>query len=500
MVNESPKRTLELENVGPIKRLSIPVPESGLVVLRAKNGKGKTKALEACKSLVTQTGGVTVRDGALKGSVTGFGASINVARSTRRSGELEVTSIEGRLSPADLVDPGMKSPEAADAKRILALVQLSGVAPDASLFHDLIGGQAAFEAVCKTKARDENDDIITMAGRIKRDFETAARLVESHRDTALGHAKASREAAGNVDVAAECESPVLQSRMEQAVRNQTTIAERKKAADQAARNADEARANLAKCKDDPNAVTLEQVIEQETAAAAELLALTEAVADAEAALREAKRKQELGAANLRAVQQSKRAAESRATLIDGWEAAIAAAADVTPPTPEEIAEADAAVLAARQAVELGALVRRAKEHIASAVRSETEAAEFDAQAEHLRNAAKGTDEVLSGLVAKLGTPLRVEAGRLVLDTERGETYFGELSMGQRWKLVIDICVDVVGAAGVLTIPQEAFEGLDPFNRDEIAEHAKKRGVLILTAEASADEEIVAEEYEVAGVN
>jgi hypothetical protein len=47
---------------------------------------------------------------------------------------------------------------------------------------------------------------------------------------------------------------------------------------------------------------------------------------------------------------------------------------------------------------------------------------------------------------------------------------------------------------VLTIPQEAWESLDPFNRQMIAEHVAGRGVVVLTAEASSDEEIVAGIY------
>lgn len=483
MVNRSSKKTIELENVGPVSRLSIPVPEDGgIVVLTGKNGAGKTETLKAVTSLVSGDGRVSVKDKTLKGSVTGFGASISVARNVRRAGELEVTSLEGRLSPADLVDPGMKDPAAADAKRILALVQLSGTEPDPSLFYDLIGGQAAFEAVCKTKSRD-TDDIIAMASRIKRDFEAEARVAESQRDTALGHAKANREAAAGANLEANCDAASLQAEMEQAVRGQSAIAEQKRSAELATANAATARAELEKCNADPNLVTLEQANERKQAAADKCGVTEELLEKARIALREAERANEIAIAEFHSASQAVKAATARQNLVNGWEAAITAAASVVAPTEEEIAKADAFVVAARQAVEQGALVRRAKEHIAAAVKSETDAAELDAMAEKLRHAARGTDEVLSSLVGKLGTPLRVQAGRLVLDTERGETYFAELSMGQRWKLTVDLCVDVIGAAGVLPIPQEAWEGLDDINRQELAKHAKLRGVLILTAEA-----------------
>ena len=113
-------------------------------MFRGRNGVGKTKTLEAIDALVSGRGKVSVKDGALRGEVQGLGVKLTVARSTRRSGELEVVSLEGRLSVADLIDPGLVSPEAADAKRIKALVQLSGQKPDMALFHGLVGGQDEF--------------------------------------------------------------------------------------------------------------------------------------------------------------------------------------------------------------------------------------------------------------------------------------------------------------------------------------------------------------------
>lgn len=52
-----------------------------------------------------------------------------------------------------------------------------------------------------------------------------------------------------------------------------------------------------------------------------------------------------------------------------------------------------------------------------------------------------------------------------------------------------------GELRILVIPQEAFEALDPVNRDAIHSQGVRRGVAILTAESSADEEIVTEHYE-----
>lgn len=51
-----------------------------------------------------------------------------------------------------------------------------------------------------------------------------------------------------------------------------------------------------------------------------------------------------------------------------------------------------------------------------------------------------------------------------------------------------------GRNGAGKIPQDAFEGLDPPARLAIHEHLKSRRVVAVTAESSADEQIVAEEF------
>ena len=57
-------KTIEITDIGPVKHASIPIPEEGgIVVLRARNGRGKTKALEAIESAMTGRGKVDVRDG-----------------------------------------------------------------------------------------------------------------------------------------------------------------------------------------------------------------------------------------------------------------------------------------------------------------------------------------------------------------------------------------------------------------------------------------------------
>jgi ABC-type multidrug transport system ATPase subunit len=109
-----------------------------------------------------------------------------------------------------------------------------------------------------------------------------------------------------------------------------------------------------------------------------------------------------------------------------------------------------------------------------------------------REAAGAVDQVLSDMVARVTKRLRVEAGRLVCDTDRGAELLSDLSGGERWRLAVEIAAEQVGQGGLVTVPQEAWEGLDPQNRAEVAEIARRVGVVLLTAECSENSEIAAE--------
>ena len=108
-----------------------------------------------------------------------------------------------------------------------------------------------------------------------------------------------------------------------------------------------------------------------------------------------------------------------------------------------------------------------------------------------RTGAARIDGILSEQINKLGVDLAVMDGRLFYDTSRGPTLYHELSDGERWRIALDIAIDVAGANGLLSIPQKSWEALDPANQLSIHEHCKLRGAVIVTA-AAADGELRAE--------
>lgn len=504
---------LEITDIGPIEHLQIPCPDGGgIVVLSGRNGAGKTTALNAVDSIVSGDTKVTPRDGCSRGSVDAFGATLRVGKRSSRSGELEVTSLDSRLSPAQLVDPGLKSADAADAVRIKALLQLAGAKPQVSDFFALVGSQEQFEQAVPESLADV-DDVVTLAAKIKRSLESEARRKESTAENEAGKAAAYRKGIEDLDLSSVPDAAALNQRLEAAIRHESTLTEQALTADRLRKDAADARTTLAK-------LTIGEDLDTYRTRSAEAdaehtrisLCLEECrqeVKDAETALaalqmqKRALESQESAAKNrcLDATDALTSAAsreERRAETITALQEQLDRAAQVECPTVDDIEAASTAVTAAREAIEQAAVSRRAVEQAAKADEHDATAKSLVKQATALRNAAKGTDDVLSDLVGRCGTPLIVRAGRLYLETKRGLTEFRELSHGERWKVAIDVALQAFPQDAehtpILTIPQEAWEGLDPPNRRVIADHATERGVLILTAECSDAAEVTAGEF------
>lgn len=490
-------QTIELTNLGPVANVSIPCPDGGgLIILKSDNGCGKSKTLEAIESALTGRGGLTVKHGELNGTLDAFGVHLTVSKSTRRKGELTVTSLEGRLSLGDLIDPGMKDPAAQDARRIKALCALAGAKADVTLFHGLVGGQVNFDKLISV-ATAKSDDLVTMAERIKRDLEAKARDAEDAAEKAEGRMAGGIAATKGVDVTLESDSAKLQQSHETAVRDESRLKAQADGHAKAARAARLAQDQLDDAEASYSGPSLAVAGEQEANCKGLVEQAEKAVRDAEEHLRAAKALFETRRASYSTTITARKTAEQHESMVKQWRDQIAASIPEAP-SAEALTAAASAVSTARLALEQGALIRQAIATLAEADKAKDEAKRQRQAAIMLREAGRGTDEVLSGVVSKLGTPLRVESGRLITTTERGKTFFDDLSAGQRAKLAVDIGIDAAGENAVIVFPQEKFEGLSPRNRRMVAERARERGALIITAVATDDEELTAEVFEPEG--
>lgn len=453
--------TIQIVDVGPIKKLDIPVPENGgVVVLQGRNGAGKSEALEAVECAVSGKGNPKPRDGIRAGSIRGLGVELSVGRSVKRSGELVVHSMDSRLSVADLVDPGIKDPDAADQKRIKSLIALSGVSISRADYEALLPGKD-FDRIVSVP---DGADPLIMASIIKGCIEAEARRIESQVDQHRGKLSQLAEQIKGIDL-----TPVdveeVSSRLHRLI-------------------AEHARAEAAKKAWDEHEKL--RVRAQE-----ELSTLPHVFEDYQSEINSLENQIEELKAKVNTLRHSQKLTAQLAEKVSSLKGILSTSLD--PVTDEDVALLGQSVQACtierdRAFASVGA--RKAQQEI-KAVTSEV--ASMVDQIDALRGAASKVSTVLSDAVGKLGVPLRVEDNRLVLSTPRGpSTKFADLSHGERWAMSMDMAICCVGAGGLLVIPQEAWESLDPDNRNVVAAKARASGVVVLTAESTSDEEIVSQ--------
>lgn len=477
-----------LENVGAVGRLEVPeTPDGGIVVFVGKQGTGKTTAISAIDALISgkKPNGITTKDGELFGKVEGWGAKLTLGDRVRRTGEIEVTSIEGRIDPGLLVNPGIKDPAIADEHRIKALVSLAAVKPDLSLFHDAFGSKELFDAVVKPSSI-QTGDLVAMSGALKRDADAAALASEREADELAGRAKAKFEKPEGIDESASCDENELALAYDEAVMAVSRLQATKEANDQIREDAEVATERLQEIGDSGSKEEAQKHL------ADSLLKFendAQSVKELEVSLRKAKERCGLAEAVWKAARKQLEAAEQsdkqRQTLLD----LIDRAKNCRVIDKAEIEAALVVKDEARAAVQKGQRVRDYLANKADGERLSKQSIAARQKADRLRKAAAATQDVLSAAVQKAGIPeLRVDNGRLVTRTKRGKTLFADLSEGERWRIAIDIAIRQVGRGGIFAVNQVAFDSIDIHNRRAINEQVRAAGVTIITAETLQDDQ------------
>ena len=494
-------KELKITDAGPIKELLLQLQEGGGVTLFVgRNGSGKSVALQAVDHLI---GGPSkkppVRDHAKRAEIDGFGAVLRVGATTRRTGEVDVVSLEGRFDVTDLYDPGIANSEAADARRIKALVQLAGGAADHTVFHRLAKDQAEFDAIVGPETID-TDDLVTMAARVKRDFDKAALQSEREAVNLQAQVKAARDATEGVDTSLESDAEKLTEDYEQALQERTRLkseAEHREAIRSRSLAAKEKLDSAVASQSGPTveeaAKLMREALDAHSAKAEEVRTAEKSVREAELALQRAVdaldyRKQAADAAKQhhQTTIDAHRAAIAREETLAKWRAQIAESANVVPVSADELEAAEQAVSLANAAKERGVLIRKAIQDLARATQAEVQAKSLSATAQRLREAAKATDDILSDAVKS--DTLRVSGGRLVLDTDRGKDIpFAELSDGERWRIALCEAAKHVGEGGLIVLPQQAWDAQDPDNQILIHTLAKQLKVHVLSGKRDRGE-------------
>ncbi len=425
-------------------------------------------------------GPLPLKDGARKGSLSAFGANIAIGKTTRHAGEFEVLNLEGRFDLADLVDPNVKDPKAADRARIKALVRLTGAVadPDAFLRNSSLYDPDKFIAQESLDA----DDLLLMARNVKRNYEQAARNAEEEADRLQGREEACREFAKGVDL--EVETDTIKLMHDVAEANAAAIA-LKERADKSQERLDakkQADHILATITDEYDADKHDALRVHIQSKNENIKALRDKLAETEHAI-------EAETARLREMENDLSVMDERELSITRAKEIIENLEDVRPVDKDELRAADKAIEDANNAVQLGGKARDAKEQLDLAAQYIDQQRLLDEEIGKLRYSAGAVDSSISAAVQCESLQFETEDGdpRLFFQhPERGKTPYHELSDGERWRIAIDLGADQVGRGGLLVIPQTAWESLDAFVRPDVHEHAKRREVYILTAEAARE--------------
>jgi ABC-type uncharacterized transport system ATPase subunit len=494
--------SVQIKDVGAIQSLAFDVPEAGGVVLiKGPNGAGKSTALAAvaAASRGGKAAGLTPHGACPKGTVEAFGVKMVVGRTTTRSGSLEVLAVDAAAEPATIVDPQIKDPERADAARIKALLSVIGAEPDVSEFDAIIPPDSKADVDADLIGEDTGD-IVGLAGKVKRSLERLARGEEQAADRSNGAADVCRQQLeGRTPPADVADAETLQQRYRDAVRARTALAERITDADRAADDAQRALTELDTIQDVATD-SAETAVTEADLTLAELQTYRQRVEESVESLKkkwqdeerrlisvmseieiaEAERDAAIATRHER-TKTAEQVAARRAKLQQIIEAGKA----VVMPSRSELNAAAEVEDAARKAIEDASQHRRDRETADRAKEHAEAALSHSKSAEQLRQAAASTDGVLSGLVERYSDRIKVNGIRLVVTGhKRGpEVLLAELSHGERWALVIDLILNTVPSMSevrpVITIPQEAWEGLDHTNQQLIRQHAVLRGVVVL---------------------
>lgn len=489
---------IKVRDIGPVVEFSYDLSGYGLHVLRGNQGAGKTTILRVVDLALNPSADIrpAKRDGAPRGEATVDGKKIRVMKNIREEGELTSIFGTGNLSIADLHSPAFKTAVTRDRHRITTLTRLAGVKADASLFHGLLGGRKAFEEIVPVDSLN-TDDLVEMAGRVKRSIERAAIDIEGKARTATAEARAHAAVAEATPIDGEHDADKLQNALEAAIKRSAVekakldaLSEAHRKAKVAQQTADEARARLASLGGGMTVAEAQRIRDDR---ATDLDANRRHLETIRAQLREAEADVSLSETQYKAagiaLQQAKREEELHAEL----HAAIDAA-NVPGPTDEEIdrqldiaGDAGLEVETAKSAVTAGVKMRQALEARERSDKAHEAAKELEERARRLRDAATDTADVLTEAIAKLNDcPLKIALNddgeaRLVLSTDRSDAEpFDELSDGERWIHVVRIAAQ---NNRLIVLPQSAFGELSPSSRRQIHELAVAHECYILTAVA-----------------
>jgi hypothetical protein len=474
---------IKIKNVGPISELTIPLPqEGGVVLLKGRNGRGKSTAISSAIALSGEKPVLTPQHGHDFGTIEGPGGfTVRIGKRTTAKGELTVHQIEAS-SAEMLVNPGIKDVDVADQARARALCNILRIKPAKEAWALLLLDPKRID---EAMAGANEDDAPAAAAQVKRYLQEQARAAEAKAVSDAERAKAKRVAAEDAIKGAKAYTGDAQEDSVKLALQQQSLQDKRKASLGALAKLQGVRAQLKAVE----AIPLEEA--QQALATAEqgqaqhaqhLEGLRKELQELQARIKLAEAESPAWQERLKVAKANIALAEARGPLQEQLMSLEEVSGGM--PSDEELALVAQQLKDAKEgmaAQEMGKAKDRLEEE---ALEFERSAKAAEERAKDLRERAAQVEHVLfSGLAGELVT---VKDGMLYGRHERlGWVRFGSLSPGERWRLAVELVVaNSTKGAGtpVLPVSQEGWEALDPTNRIELHKIALAARVVILSGE------------------
>lgn len=482
--------TIDIQNIGPVEEFSAEL-KPGITVLKGPQGVGKTTILRTVELVTTGdvSGKLTKRDGSKVGEATVAGKTLKINRAVRVDPDSELT-VEG-LGDCDLAaihTPKFEKAETRDADRIKQLVRLAGIESSFDLFNGLIPQDVSIDP-------DDvlSDDLVVMAGKVKREIDKVALAAEKESEKDAATAKAKLDAIKGLDLSKDPDTDALRQAWNSAIATESTLKANAAAATNAAQQAVQAKAKLDEALS-KQATSVDDALAAQSRAYVARKEADDLVASLKLQLTAAEDASKDAKAKADAADDALKQATLHAQTIESLRQSLAST--VTGPTEEELKLATVNKDKAEYAYNEGIRIKDALK-VEKEARAANDAAKVHAKrAEKLREAATKCFKVVTDAIGKIpDCPLFVREidgfPRLCLKTDRSEAEpFDELSDGERWKILIPLAT---APNRVVTLSQAGFGELQPANRTLLHNLVAERGGYLLTAQAD-DGELRAETY------
>ncbi len=471
--------TMKLTDVNPVKYMELEFVPGEIKLLRGPNNSGKSCTLRAISRALGGDDKISQRHDAGKPGRIEFGdLTLTVGASTRKKGQTECLGLAGRFDVSELIDPPQKTADLADAHRTKVLCRLTGVEADLNTYEQL------HSCLITDDLRNETD-AVDLANAVKRLFESSRRYAEKNADQHRGEAKAAKEAVGDTDLAAECDSEKLQAELQEAMTAKTRLEEQAKAARENNERVCQAQKDLGEIESTYKGPTVEEAHQLRSASDDKVGDSLSRLANAQQALRVAEESRRQADAELSQNNQRLEVAVSHAASLAVCKDHVAKG-ETPEPTGIELHDTTERVAEAREAVEQGAIIRKAREHNAAYITAHDAELGAKKEAAHWEEAAAAVWPTLAKMLDVEGMELR--DGRWYIDVDGREQLFHDQSDGFRTTAAIDLLATTARKAEpdrpiIAVLQQPNWEALDEDNRKKVAQKVHDTDISLVTAEA-----------------